>query len=201
MLDRDFDRGWAHICVDMQSIFAEDTHWHAPWLNRVLPAIERLVESSAERTIFTRFLPPSVPEEAQGAWQRYYEHWIDMTRDRLPPALLDLVPPLARFVPPAQTFDKPVYSPWLRGDLHRFLQSRGIKTLIVSGGETDVCVLATVLGAIDLGYHVVLPEDALFGSADETHVAMLSIYRSRFQMQLSVTSVEDILDLWREQRR
>lgn len=201
MLDRDLDSRWAHVCVDMQSIFAEETDWHAPWLNRVLPAVERLVERSAERTIFTRFLPPATPDHARGAWQQYYERWIDMTGDRLPPELLELVPPLARFVPPGRSFDKAIYSPWLSGDLHRFLQSGGVTTLIVSGGETDVCVLATVLGAIDLGYHVVLPADAVFGSADDTHDAMLGIYRSRFQMQLTMTTVEDLLDLWQEQSR
>lgn len=201
MLDRDLDRRWAHLCVDMQSMFAEDTEWHAPWLQRVLPAVERLVERSAECTIFTRFMPPAVPEQARGAWQRYYKRWISMTRDRLNPELLGIVSPLGRFVPPARTFDKAIYSPWLSGDLNRFLQSSGVTTLILSGAETDVCVLATVLGAIDLGYHVVLPVDALFGSADDTHDAMLGIYRSRFQMQLTTTTVQELLDLWREQNR
>ena len=26
-----------HICVDMQRMFAEDTEWKMPWLERVLP--------------------------------------------------------------------------------------------------------------------------------------------------------------------
>jgi len=199
VLDRDFGR-WAHICVDMQCLFAEETGWHAPWLRRVLPAVERLVERAAERTIFTRFLPPETPRQARGAWRRYYEQWAEMTRERLAPELLELVPPLAQFVPPARTFDKPIYSPWLAGDLHRMLRAGDVATLVVSGGETDVCVLATVLGAIDLGYRVVLPTDALFGSADATHDAVLDIYRSRFQMQLTLTTVAELLDLWREQR-
>ena len=183
----------------MQSLFADDTDWHAPWLKRVLPAVESLVEGSLERTIFTRFLPPETPDHAPGAWRQYYERWSNMTRERLQPELLGLVPSLARFVPPGRVFDKTIYSPWLAGDLHHFLRSAGISTLIVSGGETDVCVLATVLGAIDLGYRVVLPADALFGSADATHDAMLEIYRNRFQMQLTVTNVQDLLDLWKEQ--
>lgn len=197
--DGDLDRTWAHVCVDMQNVFAEGTAWHAPWLKRVLPAVEALAERSAERTIFTRFLPPQTAEEAQGAWRDYYEHWQDMTRARRPDDFFDLVPTLARLVPPARVFDKPIYSPWLAGNLHGFLQAAGITTLIVSGGESDVCVLATVLGAIDLGYRVVLPTDAIFGSADETHEASLSIYQNRFQMQLQTTTTEDLLALWKGQ--
>jgi hypothetical protein len=52
------------------------------------------------------------------------------------------------------------------------------------GGETEVCVLATVLGAIDIGYRVVIATDALCSSADATHNAMLEIYHGRFGMQV-----------------
>ncbi len=198
-MDTDLNRNWAHICVDMQTLFAEETDWHAPWLTRVLPAIEALAEMSASRTIFTRFIPPETLENAHGAWRGYYQRWPSMVRQHLSLDLLELVPSLARLVPPAQILDKGVYSPWFSGELHRALQTRNISTLIVSGGETDVCVLTTVMGAIDLGYHVVLPTDALFGSADTTHDAMLAIYRSRFQTQLTITSTKDVLQLWRDQ--
>lgn len=197
-LESDLSRDWAHLCIDMQTMFAGDTPWHAPWLNKVLPAVEALAEATAERTIFTRFIPPERPEEAPGAWKQYFAHWSEMTRERQAPEMFDLVPSLSRLVPPARTFDKPIYSPWLAGNLHGFLQGAGISTLVISGGESDVCVMSAVLGAIDLGYRVVLPLDALFGSADETHDASLSIYKCRFQMQLTTTSVDDLLDLLRK---
>ena len=38
---------------------------------------------------------------------------------------------------------------------------RHVNTLIVSGGETDVCVLSTVLSAIDLGLRIVLVEGVM----------------------------------------
>ena len=72
----------AHICVDVQTMFATGTDWHAPWLNRVLPAIEALVERDPGHTVFTRFIPPDRPEEAGGAWQDYYRRWPDMTGAR-----------------------------------------------------------------------------------------------------------------------
>jgi nicotinamidase-related amidase len=84
-----------HLCVDMQTLFAERTGWHVPWLERVLPAVTRLAEARRGQTVFTRFVPPERPEEAVGAWRRYYEHWRNMTGDRLNPRLIELVPPLA----------------------------------------------------------------------------------------------------------
>ena len=34
-----------HLCIDMQTLFAERTDWHVPWLERVLPAVVRLAEA------------------------------------------------------------------------------------------------------------------------------------------------------------
>ncbi len=190
----------AHICVDMQGMFAQDTPWHAQWLGRTLPAVEDLASLMAAETIFTRFIPPRTVEEAHGGWRGYYERWPDMVRDKLAPELIDLVPSLARLVPPGRVFDKPVYSPWWSGELHRMLRQDGVTAVVITGGETDVCVLATLLGAIDLGYHVYLPSDGIFGSADQTHDAMVDIYNSRFGTQLTVTTVEGFKDMWRERR-
>jgi nicotinamidase-related amidase len=110
--------------------------------------------------------------------------------------LIELVEPLARFVPPAETLDKRVYSPWTEGRLDDLLRGSDIDTLIVTGGETDVCVLATVLGAIDRGFRVVLVEDAICGSADETHDALMALYRSRFAEQVELAAMQEVLEGW-----
>jgi len=187
-------RNCMHLCIDMQRMFADQTEWHAPRLLGVLPAIEAIVDMRPARTIFTRFIPPATAEEAPGAWQAYYRKWAAMTRERMAPELIDLVPSLARYVPPATLFDKPVYSPWFGSDLISTLRAADIDTVIVTGGETDVCVATTVMGAIDHGFRVVLPTDAVFGSADETHDAMLRIFGSRFALQLTTCSTQDLLD-------
>ena len=128
-------KGWGHLCIDMQKMFAEPTEWHTPWMKRVLPNVVAVVELDPSRTIFTRFIPPRHPEHVGGAWRRYYRRWETMTRDRLNPQLIDLVPDLARFVPPALIEDKPVMSAW-HGSLHARLRSAEVDALIVSGAET-----------------------------------------------------------------
>jgi len=185
---------WVHICVDMQRMFLNPTPWQAEWMPHVLPVVVQLVKASPERSIFTRFVPPSDVSEAGGAWRRYYERWSMMTRSRLVDEMVQLVPALAHFAPPARMHDKRVYSPWTDGRLEAELRRRSVDTVVVSGTETEVCVLATVLGAIDLGYRVIVATDAVCSSADATHDAMLEIYHNRFGMQVETAEVEEIVE-------
>lgn len=185
-----------HICVDMQRLFAEDTDWHTPWMARVLPNARRIVEAHPAQTIFTRFIPAQKPGDGFGTWKRYYERWASMTLERLGPEMVELVPELARFVPPAEIVDKRVYSPWVETDLHERLQARGVDALVVTGGETDVCVLGTVLGAVDRGYRVVVATDALCSSSDEAHDASLEVYCKRYGQQVETATTDVILRHW-----
>jgi nicotinamidase-related amidase len=185
-----------HLCIDMQNMFAEATPWHTPWMARVLPVIAEIADRHAAQTLFTRFIPPARAEDMPGAWRRYFRRWAEMTRAAIDPALLDLVPSLARLVPPAVVIDKHVYSPFVEGALLRFLGKRRADALVITGAETDVCVLAAVLGAVDLGYRVVLATDALCSSSDATHDALLTLYRQRFAQQIEATDAATILASW-----
>ncbi len=185
-----------HLCIDMQTLFAERTDWHLPWLERVLPTVLRIARAHPARTIFTRFVPPDRPEDMQGTWRRYYEHWRHMTRERLDPALIELVPPLRELVPPAAVIDKRHYSPFTESHLLRLLREREIDSLLITGAETDVCVLAAVMGAVDVGFRVVLARDALCSASDATHDALLRLYEDRFGQQIELAATETILANW-----
>ncbi|MBB3527077.1 cysteine hydrolase family protein [Rhizobium sp. BK456] len=178
--------GWIHLCVDMQRMFAEDTPWHVGWMKRVSPAVVELAPCYPERTIFTRFVPPPHRATARGMWRAYYEKWWMMTGEHLHAELVDILPELRRLVPPARVFDKPTYSPWVDGRLDAHLRIDGIQTIVVTGGETDVCVTAAIFGAIDLGYRVILLKDAVCSGADETHDASLKLLGDRFSVQLEI---------------
>ena len=93
-------------------------------------------------------------------------------------------------------FDKRFYSPFTEPQFHPFLQGRHIDSIVVTGGETDVCVLATVLDAVDLGYRVIVVSDALCSVSDQAHENLLQHYSERFQQQIEVASSETILDAW-----
>ncbi len=185
-----------HLCVDMQRMFLEDTPWHTPWMARVLPAVAAIAGHRAAQTIFTRFLPPQSADRAPGAWRRYYERWDAMTGAHLDPRLLDLAPPLADLVPPATIWDKRMYSAFFDGTLLIELAHRRADGLVVTGVETDVCVLATVLAAIDHGFRVVLVSDALGSGSDTTHDALMTLYNQRYAEQIEVARTQTVLDCW-----
>jgi nicotinamidase-related amidase len=130
-------------------------------------------------------------------WAHYYRRWAEVTLSRIDPGLVDLMPRLARFAPPAKLLDKSVYSPWTEGRLDALLNGSEIDSLVITGGETDVCVLATLLGAIDRGFRVVLVTDAICSSVDETHDALMELYRSRFSEQVEVVMMQEVVDHWR----
>ncbi len=111
--------------------------------------------------------------------------------------MLDLMAPLRKLAPPAMVIDKTRYSAFAGTQLHDVLAARQADTLIVTGSETDVCVLATILDAVDLGYRVVLVRDAVCSSSDEGHDALLQLYQRRFAVQIEAASAEDILEHWR----
>jgi nicotinamidase-related amidase len=187
----------AHLCIDMQNIFARGGVWETPWMERVLPVISEICARYRERTVFTRFVTPERPEDRRGQWQAYFTTWKQATRGSLPPNALDLVPELARYVPPALVVDKPAYSAFFGSPLGHLLVERHVGTVIVSGAETDVCVLSTVLSAVDLGFRVIIVRDALCSSSDAGHDALMTMYRMRFNAQIDLVSAEELFDIWR----
>lgn len=194
MMPIDFETNrWRHICVDMQRMFHEDTPWHVDWMDRILPQVEKVCARFADKTIFTRFRPPYAAQQLPGGWQDYYAKWWMMTGAHLQGDMIELVPQLKSFVPPARVFDKWTYGPWTDGKLHALLRKDAVSSLVVTGGETDVCVLATVLGAVDLGYRVTVLSDAVCSGTDTTHDAALKLLADRFSVQLMVQESGDFL--------
>jgi nicotinamidase-related amidase len=185
-----------HLCVDMQRIFSADGPWPAPWMEKVLPVVATLTGRHPGRTVFTRFIPPVRPDQMPGRWQRYYTRWQAATREFLNLDLLELMPPLAALCPPATVIDKTRYSGFAEPRLLSHLREREADALIVSGSETDVCVLATVLSAVDLGYRVIIVRDAVCSSSDEGHDMLLRLYDTRFSEQIETADAETILSQW-----
>ena len=185
-----------HLCVDMQRIFSAEGLWATPWMDRVLPVVAELANRYPERTMFTRFITPSRPDDMPGMWQRYYTRWKEATREHLDPALLELLPPLAKLCPPATVINKTRYSAFAEPELLSHLQAREADGLIVTGSETDVCVLATVLDAVDLGYRVILVRDGVCSSSDEGHDALMQIYHRRYTEQIEVADASAIVAGW-----
>jgi nicotinamidase-related amidase len=185
-----------HLCLDMQRLLAPEGPWPTPWIEPALERQVRLIERRPEATIFTRFIPPKSPDDMPGTWRQYYKKWRHVTRDFIDPRLLELLDDLGKYAPPAAVLDKTRYSAFPNSRLHNLLAERHCSALIVSGAETDVCVLATVINAVDLGYRVVIASDAICSSSDECHDALMTLYHKRFSQQIEIASTEVIIENW-----
>lgn len=184
-----------HVAIDMQVIFDSHPDWGVADLRRILPAVMRLTEAKPNQTICTRFVPPRRAEEAAGCWQRYYRHWKSATLDEAGRSVIDLVPELAK-LPIAGLVDKSGYAAHSSETFAPLLKRRNIDTLVLSGVETDVCVWATALSAIDHGLHVVIARDAVTSSDLTAHQAILHLAADRFNHQVELASVDEILANW-----
>ncbi|MFZ5791666.1 MAG: cysteine hydrolase family protein [Pseudomonadota bacterium] len=193
---RPFGSHAVHVVVDMQRLFAEDTAWGSPNTRSVVTPILRLLRFRPEPVIFTRFLTPRRLEDMPGSWQNYYRHWPTVLLERMDPAMLDLMPEFRPFVPPAEISDKRTFSSFADGDFAERLRQRRADTLILTGVETDMCVLGTAFDAVDRGYRVVIATDAVASSMPAAHQAMLDHIYPRLEFQLDLATVEEIMAAW-----
>lgn len=72
------------------------------------------------------------------------------------------------------------------------LRNMDIQSIVVTGFLTDQCVLATTIHAGDIGYDVLLVEDACTGTTKENHNAVIRIARDVF---LKVKTTEELLKI------
>jgi nicotinamidase-related amidase len=185
-----------HASIDMQRLFAEDTEWASPVVHAIEPKVSRICAHAPHLTLFTRFLTPERAEDAQGQWQIYYRHWKSVLSRNLDPDVLDLLPPLRRFVPPARVIDKYVHSGFGAPQFQEALDELNADTIIFTGVETDVCVLATALTAVDRGYRTILISDAIASSSPPGHRAALSDIYPRFDQQVELIDTNTLLKAW-----
>ena len=188
--------GAAHVAIDMQVVFADHKDWGAATTHQILPQVARIAGHRPERTVFTRFLPPKSLTDLPGQWHAFYRRWPQVLAESGNSALFDLLPILKRFAPPAKVVDKQIYSAFEAPDFAPALRELAADSLILTGVETDVCVLATLLGAIDRGHRVVLVEDAVASGNPASHAATLAHVIPRFDRQVEVTDTASLLEHW-----
>ncbi|MDG6929435.1 MAG: cysteine hydrolase [Nitrososphaerota archaeon] len=89
--------------------------------------------------------------------------------------------------------EKHRYSAFIRTGLDEMLKSRRIKTLVVMGVTTHVCVESTVRDAFMLDYHVVVAEDCVASQTTRTQKNSLELMRKYFA---DVVPSLDIVEAW-----
>lgn len=185
-----------HVAIDVQRLFTAAPGWRVPDMVRIVPNIAELTRAKPGRTLFTRFTVPRRAEEAPGRWQRFYGHWSEFTGAALAPEMVNLVDELAVLADERTTIDKPTYSAFEVPSFGERLESLGADTIIFTGVETDICVLGTLLPAIDRGFRVIAVEDATASSSPQGHEATLRHILPRFDQQVEIATTVAVLAAW-----
>ena len=86
------------------------------------------------------------------------------------------------------------YSGFKGTDLDMTLRARGIKSIIVTGVSTNVCVESTLRDGFEIGYYAAIVEDATASWDMNLHRATIETVNHRFGVVLQTS---DILDFWR----
>lgn len=186
-----------HVAVDMQRLFGEVTEWHCATLADVLGRVGAIAGHAPARTVFTRFRTPHKLEDAGGQWRHYYRRWKSVLGEALAPEMFDLMPQLSTVARASRVVDKMTYSAFGSRAFHDLLGELHPSALVLTGVETDVCVLATMLDAVDHGYRTILVEDAVTSASESGHEAILEVARERFGEQVEVIATEALLKTWR----
>lgn len=78
-------------------------------------------------------------------------------------------------------------------NLHKQLQQMGIRTLVATGVQTQICVESTVREGHALGYHCVVPRDAVASHTPPLHDASLTNIQFLFG---EVCDADDLISVW-----
>ena len=79
-------------------------------------------------------------------------------------------------------------------DLHLFLRSKGIETLLMSGFASNICVETTARHGYIKGYYIVVVSDCTDAFTSDAYEATMSNIRSHFG---KVATSEEIMSLWK----
>ncbi len=131
----------------MQEVFASNPQWGFAGIHAIVPAIAKLAEAQANADPVDAFHLGPFGGRGGRSWAALYRLWPGATLAA--GAQMDILPiPAAassRVRMPSST-SRPI-PPFTTRPLSRTLKQRKADTLILSGIETDVCVLATLPGS------------------------------------------------------
>ena len=84
-------------------------------------------------------------------------------------------------------------SPMSGTDLDALLRNVGVRTLVVTGVSSNIAIPNTVFDAVNLGYRVVVPADAIAGVPAS---CTAEVIRNSLVLVASVVTTDELLEQW-----
>ncbi len=183
----------AVLVVDVQPLFT--TRTLIPPVDEVLPRLRRFLDGARTAGVLRVFIRSVIPEA------RWTEPW----RQQFSPAVQAANAPESPLTAYHADFEpepgdlalvKDRYSAFMSTNLEMLLRERGIRTVIVMGLITDVCVSSTARDAFQLDFLAVTLSDCTATSTLARHEASLATIAGSFGR---VCTSEEVLAAWQAQ--
>jgi len=84
-------------------------------------------------------------------------------------------------------------TPFHAGELDQLLRNLGIKTVVATGVSVNIGIPGMTIEAVNYGYQVVIPRQAVAGTPDE-HVD--SVFEHTLRLLATVATVDDVVAAW-----
>jgi biuret amidohydrolase len=88
-------------------------------------------------------------------------------------------------------------TPFHGTELDAMLRNLGVRTVVATGVSVNIGITGLTLEAVNAGYQVVIPRDAVTGTPDEFVEAM---FEHTLRLLATVTSSEAVAQVWRARR-
>ena len=177
----------AVLVVDMQRFFTDVPQF--PPLDEMLPRLQRFLAAARAAGVLRIFTKVVIPAE----------RWTDPWAQQFPTAVQDAhvqgSPFHSSFEPEQDDviLVKDRYSAFIGTGLEGLLRERGIRTVIVTGLVTDICVAGTARDAFQLDFHTVTLADCAAAESLAKHEVSLASLDACFGQ---VRASGDVVAAW-----
>ena len=181
----------ALVVVDMQNDFVRaGAPLEVPDARATIAATQRLLAAFRERglpVVFTRFISleddnllwrwsPQCHPATRACWPDHERSYDDVDGSRQCADVIDELAP----APGEPVVDKLGYGAFHGTDLDAQLRALGVRSLVVAGTVTQICVEETAREAFHHDYATTVVEDAVSSFAPDLHAATLRNFAMKF---------------------
>jgi len=180
----------AVLVVDVEPLFADMTL--VPPVDQVLPRLCRLLDAARAAGVLRIFIRSVIPEARwTEPWRQQFSP--EMQAANAPGSPLTAFHPDFEPQPGDLTLVKDRFSAFMATELAALLQDRGMRTVIVAGLVTDVCVSSTARDAFQLDFLTVTLADCTATETLAQHEASLTTIASTFGQ---VCLADEVMGAW-----
>ena len=181
----------ALLIVDMQNDFVRlGAPLEVPEARATLPAHRRLIDAARRHglpVVYTKFLShqeyhllwewsPQCRPPTKCCWKGHHRYYEDVGRELDCTEVVEEIYP----EPGDAIIEKYGYGAFHETPLAPLLRDRGVRSLLVTGTVTQICVEETAREALHHGFRTTLVADAVSSYAPDLHAATLKNFAMKF---------------------